>query len=295
MLLRKIFMGMAIVSMTCFLILCGALSFFAVRGVSYIVDMVSQTQASEHGPDYEVHIKEEWSAKDLQELQIGTSATDIQLRVVDSDKISIQLDGHYKKEEPLQIVKQHNKLILQVEESNAQNLMFNTLQNSVRTKELLVMIPAKLTLVLLKTTSGDISLASANIEQLVASTVSGDIAIDHSHLQSVSLTTVSGDMHVSNQAEQLQLNSVSGDIRINLVNSDVSFAANTVSGDVAISFATAPDVTVNYSTVSGSIKISGVPGALVEGGSLKTKLGSGAGTLQVKTISGDFRLTAKAP
>lgn len=130
-------------------------------------------------------------------------------------------------------------------------------------------------------------------------TVSGVIEA-HGLEGSLKASTVSGGITVHDSAlDPIKLNSVSGDITLDLTNSRAAIASNSVSGDVTIRIPSTGGIDVKVGTMSGA--------AIVDGQHLANKVGSrgkggevrqgdGALTLKANSVTGDVVvLRAGAP
>ena len=93
-------------------------------------------------------------------------------------------------------------------------------------------------------------------------------------------------------ATRLQAQTVSGDVTLKLKDAfSGTMQVNTVSGDVAITLAEGSNVRLSLSTTSGDLKCEWEAQDVHASETLWTgQIGSGAGTLNVQTISGDAKI-----
>ncbi len=147
-----------------------------------------------------------------------------------------------------------------------------------------------------KTQSGDVSVRDLRAEQLSVETVSGD-----ARLQAVNGTltakTISGDIDaVGVQSQAVSLGTVSGDARWAFAAPfSGSLAGTTVSGDLTVTLWTNSDARVEMSTTSGDLDC-GLPLAERSPDNarhLSGKIGDGVGSLKLQSVSGDLRLKAE--
>lgn len=166
--------------------------------------------------------------------------------------------------------------------------------------------------VVVKTTSGQIEISDIKGE-VTASSQSGGAQISDVE-GNVSSSTASGTQSLENIKGRVSVNTASGDIEMEEIAGSVK--ANTASGDLSATFASVPsgepvefntasgdielkfEAPINFAldakTISGEIKIDGIPGITVEkqtpGERAVGPIGNGGQPLTIKTASGDIRL-----
>ena len=149
--------------------------------------------------------------------------------------------------------------------------------------------------VALETVSGTITDTESTNSDGRYKSVSGDINLKN-QAETVRIEQVSGDTEASlGSAGSLKYNAVSGDAKLS-VKGDVKLSAESVSGDIALSLLTNPDV---------RLSINGGPGGAIHNGlsddkplspkygpgsKLETRIGEGKGVIEVSTLSGDISL-----
>jgi hypothetical protein len=141
------------------------------------------------------------------------------------------------------------------------------------------------------TASGDVALARLS-GPVTVRTVSGDQRLTDLTGE-VRLASTSGDIQASGLTRLKEATSVSGDLRLTgLITEDA--ALKTTSGDVTLRLAPTSAARIEVTTISGSIRTSGL--TLTEQSrsqrSLTSVLGVGGGLLRINTISGDVTLAA---
>jgi hypothetical protein len=139
--------------------------------------------------------------------------------------------------------------------------------------------------------SGDVSVRDS-VRPVAAHTVSGDIRVDDA-AGAVDARTTSGDVVLTALlADQIDAHTVSGDIRIE---SALPFSgrleSKSVSGDVRVALPGGSDCEVHAKTVSGDIR--GGPWSEVSRGRAGTRLGAGAGSVNISATSGDIHLNTE--
>jgi DUF4097 and DUF4098 domain-containing protein YvlB len=146
-----------------------------------------------------------------------------------------------------------------------------------------------------KSVSGDVSVnevgTSAPLDITVES-VSGDANLENA-AGNIAVKAVSGQVRVANvTATRLQAQTVSGDISAQVREAfSGALQVNTVSGDVALQLPEGSNVRVSLSTMSGDLRCEHDAQEVSATESLWSGvIGTGAGTLNVQTISGDAHI-----
>jgi len=112
--------------------------------------------------------------------------------------------------------------------------------------------------------------------------------------KSLNIETVSGKLNLDSGAEQVDIESVSGDVTLKATRADSSHRIHlqTVSGDIELSGASGR---VKFDSVSGNVRLTGDQVQEFEAGTVSGNVGLSAATLgkhgrvQVETMSGDIR------
>ena len=140
----------------------------------------------------------------------------------------------------------------------------------------------------LSSLSGDINSFDIDATQITCSDKSGDIKIDSisENAQYLAANNVSGDIAVRNIPSDSKIVTVSGDIMIKNINPKVSWKANTVSGDINI-LTTELDANVSFVSVSGDALFKKRQPTV--NGKNEYTFGDGrGGEINAKTVSGDL-------
>ncbi|MEN1938435.1 DUF4097 family beta strand repeat-containing protein [Paenibacillus sp. 102] len=264
----------------------------------------------------EIHKKETLAGEKITEIEVKTSAADVEIVAVDSKDIEVLLDGDISKE----LVDKYKFEVK--EESNRLNVKFSKNRDSIgwgigTTAEvkLQVKVPKKLyenvkvttssgdfvvkgietKTADIDTSSGNVSLSHSKINgKLIAKTSSGKIETDKSEIEVAKLETSSGEIRVEDlHSKELAAKTSSGDIEYNDRSLQGEVDCTTSSGDVKMQFDTLPEsLRVEFDGSSGKADVN-VAGLLYEEKS-KNKLigvkGAGENKVKVKTSSGDFKL-----
>ena len=169
----------------------------------------------------------------------------------------------------------------------------------------------------LNTVNGRIELSDSQ-GKIALETVNGEV-IDKNSDGKISLTTVNGEIESNSRSNDIEVQNVNGEITLNLAQVE-DLNINSVGGDIEVSLEAADNSDIEVSTVSGDIKMmfATVPNARFEidshmSGNIKNKLtdhkvhetkygpgenlefvsGKGNGDIEISTLSGDILLKKK--
>ena len=146
-----------------------------------------------------------------------------------------------------------------------------------------------------KSVSGDVSVSDVGTLtpiEIVVESVSGDATLTNA-AGTIALKAVSGDAKAENiAATRLQAQTVSGDVFVRMREIfSGAMQVNTVSGDVTLHLMEGSNVRVSLSTASGELRCEHDAHDVTATGTLWTgRIGTGAGTLNAQTISGDTHI-----
>jgi len=146
------------------------------------------------------------------------------------------------------------------------------------------------------TVSGDVHLDAHNGHNAQIKTVSGDVALNGTG-GDFTLNTVSGDTIAQlNDLDHVTYQSVSGDLNLTVatLSAQGQLDATTISGDVKLHFAAAPDADINVQSLSGDITNCFGPKPVESqygpGSHLNFRSGKGGARMQVNSQSGDVSI-----
>jgi DUF4097 and DUF4098 domain-containing protein YvlB len=146
-----------------------------------------------------------------------------------------------------------------------------------------------------KSVSGDVKAERIGMEaplDITVESVSGDVSLIQAS-GNIALKAVSGDVTTSGiKTTRLQAQTVSGDVGLHLIEAfSGTMQVNTVSGDVEIALVEGSNLRASLSTTSGELRCDHDAHEVVATERLWTgQIGTGAGTLNVQTISGDAHI-----
>lgn len=146
-----------------------------------------------------------------------------------------------------------------------------------------------------KSVSGDVHVQQVGMHaplDITVESISGDAHLSEAS-GNIGIKAVSGDAKAENvAATRLQAQTVSGDVHVGLREAfSGTMQVNTVSGDVGIALPEGSNVRVSLSTTSGELRCDYDAHDVTATETLWTgQIGTGAGTLNVQTISGDAHI-----
>ena len=146
-----------------------------------------------------------------------------------------------------------------------------------------------------KSVSGDVRAERIGLEaplDIVVESVSGDVTLTEAS-GNIALKAVSGDVQTSGiKTTRLQAQTVSGDVGLHLTEAfSGTMQVNTVSGDVEVALVEGSNLRTSLSTTSGELRCDHDAHEVVATERLWTgQIGTGAGTLNVQTISGNAHI-----
>lgn len=146
-----------------------------------------------------------------------------------------------------------------------------------------------------KSVSGDVSAHRVGMNapvDITLESVSGGAALKEAH-GNMALKAVSGDVRAEQiGTTRIQAHTVSGDVELSLIEPfSGAMQVNTVSGDVGVALPEGSNVRVSLSTSSGEMRCEHDAHIVTATETLWTgEIGTGAGQLNIQTISGDTHI-----
>ncbi len=146
-----------------------------------------------------------------------------------------------------------------------------------------------------KSVSGDVRAGKLGLENpldITIESISGGLKVTDAN-GNIGLKAVSGDVLAERLvASRLQAQTVSGDVSVALQEPfHATMQLNTVSGDVSLALPEGSNVRVSLGSTSGDVKCDLAATEVSASETLWTgQIGTGAGTINVQTLSGDARL-----
>ena len=146
--------------------------------------------------------------------------------------------------------------------------------------------------VTLDTGSGDVSASNVSGDELTADTGSGDVTGSGITVAELSVDTGSGDVDVQGvEATEVSVDTGSGDVEIAFRSSPAEVSVDTGSGDVTLALPASWESRVELDTASGDIHSDfRMTVEEMDDDYVRGRVGSGGGSLEVDTGSGDVRL-----
>lgn len=136
------------------------------------------------------------------------------------------------------------------------------------------------------TVSGEITCIDVITDDLEMDTTSGSVVTENTKAMSVDVNNVSGSIQLSGEFARIDVDTVSGDTRLNCMILPDKIEANGVSGNVTISLPENAGFTASLDSVSGSIS-SDFPGTI---GGDRVTVGDGSANFRCSTVSGNLKI-----
>lgn len=194
------------------------------------------------------------------ELEVAIPSGDIELETADGDETRIVVDGDERLLNEMDVRQDGTRVIVAYRGKGKIGFSiqpFSLVFGATRLK-IRATIPHR-SAAKIKTTSADTSV-SGQVGSLDVNAVSGDVRLRGEIAGDLTLKTVSGDADVDRVGGHLSAQTVSGDVRVGSVGGEVN--AKSVSGDIRIEGVTAGDV--RFTSVSGDVEIGIAPGSLLD-------------------------------
>lgn len=223
------------------------------------------------------------SAQGITELEITWVAGSVNIQVTEGDSITFRESPTVSEDNQLQYLVSGNRLILQYRKSGG-------FWGSIPAKDLTLEIPrsvlGRLNLVDIDTTSASLTVHNLEAQILEIDNVSGQVTLENCSLYSMDLDTTSGDLTFTGQAQDVSIDTVSGDARLDLQAVPSSLEFDSTSGDCEITLPKDASFSAEQDSVSGDFT-SGFPMSK-HGDTYST--GSGGGSFSFDTVSGDVSI-----
>jgi len=194
------------------------------------------------------------------ELEVAIPSGDIELETADGDETRIVVDGDDRLLDEVEVRQDGNRVVVAYRGKGKIGFSIQPFSLVFGAGQLKVRatIPHGAAM-RIKTTSATTSV-SGRVGSLEMNAVSGDVRLRGEIAGDLTLKTVSGDADVDRVGGKLAAQTVSGDVRVGSVGGEVT--AKSVSGDIRVEGVTAGDV--RFTSVSGDVEIGIAPGSLVD-------------------------------
>ncbi len=240
-----------------------------------------------------VELTAEWSANDIDDIELDLSSEDLNINISKENKISLRYYGeisgtNIKPEDYIDISVRSEKLIIK-RRSNVDFSIFKTYNMNLDLN-----IPEKM----FNSVDIDISSGDTNIELLNAKSFEMDSSSGSSNIKTLltetsSLDSSSGDITVLDFAGELEAEASSGNISISISEyRDYTIDLEASSGSVTLSLPKGSSFNIDADVSSGDIKIDfpvTVSGSMSED-RIKGSVGEGTGDIKIETSSGNINI-----
>lgn len=291
--------------------------------LSYLAGTLSETNSHEFFP---LAIAEKYAEKadlqletfeltkkielqDAKKIYVETISSNVVVEKANIEQLTLTLKGRYPAAKVvsgklLQIDNSGGVLSITVDEKQDSSGKGLFQVNIGSEGKLTLLVPEKLKEAEIVSVSGDLNLKALEFDSLTLKTVSGNIAGDGLKAKKMQVNTVSGDVSHEGAVEDFRSKSISGDLKIKSALVTASMDLKTTSGDTEILFKSQPDAQVDFSSVSGSVKIAKALSNKSkvaksentedeDGEDAKEnhyQLGTGKGKIKASTVSGDLNV-----
>lgn len=238
-----------------------------------------------------VNLDREFSSDKIDLIEADLLFSHIEVRIGNSDVISLNYSGSVisspeMREPYLNIDQSGNRLTLSPVIGGTYSVRNSTLTLTLTLPE------KKLKEMILKTSSGDVSVRGDVSDRLKVDTTSGSASVSGFHGSSLILDSSSGKLSVNDsRTEDISMEASSGDVQVSETETG-SFRVDTSSGDIKIdNFASGEN---RMETTSGTTEIVGLAGNLdfkSSSGSLNADFEEEGEIIKVDTSSGDVTLS----
>ena len=278
--------------------LCFVFSYFcSAIGKLGSFEAVAARYAKDADNVADITVEKIFPANQIQEIEINSIGSDISFQTVDTEEVKVVLKGQYavknQPEQALGTSLENGKLTLTIDKSNQDSLPHMGLTVRLDGK-LLVSLPRSIKKISVKTVSGELEAKDISLNSFDVETVSGDIKGTNSQIEKFKLDTTSGKLVWQGQLTELKSESISGDMELELKNSDPKIEADSVSGDLKFTFDSKPNLKMSLETTSGDLDIAPSLGKVIgEKNDFSVTMGAGKGSVNAKTVSGDLTVVTK--
>lgn len=302
-----------------FLVALAALITFAVNKTGFTPFFVS---FGEDKSEY-ISVKEETITENVQDISIDWISGEI--RYFKSNDSSVRVVQKSKEDFPgnkmFSLKTEGSKLIIQDKRGKVFFLTpkgadleiylpekeYNSIRNNTVSADIIA-DNVKANAITLNTVSGDIilsgSFGSANLDttsgdikadgceasgKINVNTTSGTIEGVNMKADAVKMNSTSGDVILTGEINEIEANSVSGDVKVNTSTNLRSFESDSVSGNVELTVPQGNGFTLDFDKVSGDFSAD-FPITTQNG---TYTYGDGAARFKVDTVSGDFKISLR--
>jgi|GEM_PF-5244956 len=291
--MRNIVVKISVLTLACFSISWLAAAASGINQAGTYPKSLFKTYGAVKFATGRVEAKKTFSGKDVEEILIETTATDVKVERGSSGFVDISLTGHYPtSHEPLETSATPGKLEIRVHEVDVDNGFRFHINFDESEGGLHVRVPENVKRVTVKTISGSVQAEQLSLKDLAVKTTSGDVKVEQVKISELIFQSTSGEFYGKQfEAEKFAGKTVSGDIKLDLDSPAPMMETSSTSGDIELRFRGEPSLKVDFSSVSGEVEVDGeVSGTLTKRGGASFKLGGAKGGLSAKTVSGDLSI-----
>lgn len=291
--MRNFIIKLTVLTLACFCISWIAASASGINKAGPYPKSLFKTYGAVKLATGKVHAQKTFSGKDVEEILIETTSTDVKVERGASGFVEITLTGQYPtSQDPLETSAGEGKLAIRLHEVDVNNGFRFHINFDESEGGLHVRVPENVKRVTVKTISGSVQAEQLTLKDLAVKTTSGDVTVERAKITELLFQSTSGEIHGQQlETEKFSGKTVSGDMTLELENSAPMLETSSTSGDIELKFRGEPSLRVEFSSVSGEVDVEGeLSGTISKRGGAAFRLGGAKGGLSAKTVSGDLSI-----
>lgn len=195
------------------------------------------------------------SAQDIRALEINWVSGSITLTVTDGDQISFRENSGLSEDDQLRYRVKDGQLIIQYCQSK--QFWFFGSNSHTPPKNLTIEIPRslaeQLSMLELDTVGARIEGSGLTARTCEIDSISGPVSLQDCSFRDLEMDTISGTLQFSGNADNVELDSMSGSLELYLDRVPQGLEADTVSGDVQLTLPADASFSIALDTVSGDL------------------------------------------
>ena len=194
-------------------------------------------------------------AASIRELEIEWVAGSIRIQPKEITEIRITEEGKDQDKYPLVWKVRDSKLAIQYAEIKKNSTLIGISRSSI-SKDLIIEVPLDWTCddLEIAAASATVEINDMNIREMEFDGASGKCSFNNCTVEKLDLDTASGDIQFSGSLQQLECDSASANILLELTNVPKSIGLDTASGDLEVTLPTDAGFTVTMDTLSSDFE-----------------------------------------
>lgn len=240
------------------------------------------------------------SLQGIETIRIQTTATNIRVKRNEAmNDLSMTLEGRFMKtdQEPLVLERKDSLLQIHVDEGLNRMTWTAAFDEESRNSVLTIVLPRQFSgQLVVETVSGNATLESLSLGELVWSSVSGELQSRGGEIHVARLKSVSGNVDFEGETLEFYMNLTSANGSLKLLGLEHFISpkvdAQTVSGRIDLSISSQASLRISISSFTGEAS-STLPlkKSMQSSGAWEGQMGEGRGELRLRSVSGSVHLT----